>query len=305
LCLGSDRKELRFLEDFEVYNCLVDYFIYFPEIDQYITPGYWVYRLGYLPHDYTYNYALFMRPVTLGEYTTYLAEVKWIKPSPKEVTYTNHDINIDLGSGFEKSEITFNTTMAGHEACVFQSSIKSLKPEQVKEYEDILVTFISDEEKALENSFENDDPMDVFVKPFIVHGVVDYPNLIQKAGPKYLVKVGKVIGPQSELYQEKERKLPIELSYNHGYLREITFEIPTGYKITNLDDLKFNQSVEKDGEKIMAFTSSYMQEGNQITVTVNEYYNKIRLPKEDYEAFKNVINAAADFNKVVLVFEKG
>jgi LAS superfamily LD-carboxypeptidase LdcB len=48
-----------------------------------------------------------------------------------------------------------------------------------------------------------------------------------------------------------------------------------------------------------------MKEGNTVTITVNEYYNKIRLSKDHYEAFKNVINAAADFNKVVLVFEKG
>jgi len=47
------------------------------------------------------------------------------------------------------------------------------------------------------------------------------------------------------------------------------------------------------------------ESGIKILQKINEYYNTLFLPKSDYEDFKNVINAAADFNKVVLVFEKG
>lgn len=39
-----------------------------------------------------------------------------------------------------------------------------------------------------------------------------------------------------------------------------------------------------------------------MTVVVEEFYKTNRLPLEDYDQFAAVINAAADFNKVRLVF---
>jgi len=38
-------------------------------------------------------------------------------------------------------------------------------------------------------------------------------------------------------------------------------------------------------------------------VIIDEYYKEIYLPEEHFEGFKNVVNAAVDFNKVVLVLE--
>lgn len=57
-------------------------------------------------------------------------------------------------------------------------------------------------------------------------------------------------------------------------------------------------------EKTAYFKSSYKQEGNKIIIFVEEEYINIQYPKEKYEEFKAVINAAADFNKVTLVLEK-
>ena len=62
-------------------------------------------------------------------------------------------------------------------------------------------------------------------------------------------------------------------------------------------------SSSKDGEKTMEFTSKYEINGNRLTVTCVEYYNEIDIPLERYEEFRTVINAAADFNKITLVFE--
>ena len=47
-----------------------------------------------------------------------------------------------------------------------------------------------------------------------------------------------------------------------------------------------------------------MQQGQQVTVTISENYRQVRWPKSDFEAFRAVVNAAANFNKVVLVLEK-
>ena len=55
----------------------------------------------------------------------------------------------------------------------------------------------------------------------------------------------------------------------------------------------------------MGFVSGYKLEGKVLTITVEEYYKKVQLPISAYADFQKVINAAADFNKVTLILEKG
>jgi hypothetical protein len=58
------------------------------------------------------------------------------------------------------------------------------------------------------------------------------------------------------------------------------------------------------GQQTMAFISDYKMEGNKMYITVKEFYGQVNYPASDIDIFKKVINAAADFNKVVLVLEK-
>ena len=106
------------------------------------------------------------------------------------------------------------------------------------------------------------------------------------------------------MYQEKPRQLPIELPYPHALLRKIVLQIPDGYTIKNLQDINISV-VHKDGdEPTMGFVSKYQQNGNTVTIDIDENYKRIKYPLSQFEDFKKVINASADFNKVVLVLEK-
>ena len=116
--------------------------------------------------------------------------------------------------------------------------------------------------------------------------------------------MGLVIGAQVEMYQDTARQFDVENTYNHGYKRILNIKIPEGYKITNLSDLNMDYSSSKDGKNTMEFTSKYEINGNNLMVTCNEYYDEISVPIERYEEFRTVINAAADFNKITLVFEE-
>ena len=60
---------------------------------------------------------------------------------------------------------------------------------------------------------------------------------------------------------------------------------------------------KEGGKNLMEFTSKFSLKGNKLTITCDEFYNIIRLPVEKYEAFRTVINAAADFNKITLIFK--
>ena len=50
--------------------------------------------------------------------------------------------------------------------------------------------------------------------------------------------------------------------------------------------------------------SAYIQQGQKLTVTSTEAYQQIYWPKKDFEAYRSVVNASANFNKIVLVLEK-
>ncbi|WP_139925722.1 hypothetical protein [Hymenobacter sp. DG01] len=52
--------------------------------------------------------------------------------------------------------------------------------------------------------------------------------------------VGTLLGPQSELYQSEERQFDVENEFDRRYNRTITFEVPAGYQVRNLQDLNFS-----------------------------------------------------------------
>jgi hypothetical protein len=129
-------------------------------------------------------------------------------------------------------------------------------------------------------------------------------HFIERAGARVLFKAGLLIGPQSELYRNDKRQVPIENSYNRAYERVIRVNIPAGYSVKNAADLNIDV-VYKDSINIpFSFVSSYTIEGQVLTLKINEYYKEIYAPLERYEDYRKVINAAADFNKIVLVLEK-
>lgn len=125
-----------------------------------------------------------------------------------------------------------------------------------------------------------------------------------EAGNSILLKVGDLIGAQSELYQEEERVFEVENSNNRGYLREISITVPEGYSVQNAEDIIITEKVYNEEDPIFLFESSYEMQGNELKIEIEEFYNQIYYPKEKFEDFRKVINAAADWNKVVLVLKE-
>ncbi len=60
---------------------------------------------------------------------------------------------------------------------------------------------------------------------------------------------------------------------------------------------------EANGDKA-GFVATYTIEGNKLIVKSDEYYKQIQFSLAEYENFRSVINAAANFNKIILVLEK-
>lgn len=170
--------------------------------------------------------------------------------------------------------------------------------------DDQLMKFMGQDSKVSNLKVTNDIYNDVPNHPFTMEGDIDISSLIDNAGNKYLFKVGAVIGPQDEMYNAEKRENPIENDYNHGYHREITFNIPDGYTINNLSDINMDVALVEDGEETSYFHSHYTLDGKTVKIVINEDYKKINYNIDQFPAFQKVINASADFNKVVLVMQK-
>lgn len=87
-------------------------------------------------------------------------------------------------------------------------------------------------------------------------------------------------------------------------MRRIVFKIPDGYRIVNPEAAEMNITGIAGGETAFGFVSEWTCSGNIYTVDIDEYYKKVFVEPAEFSGFWDVINAAANFNKVVLVLEK-
>ena len=302
IVLTSDRSELKFDKDFEAYNFLTDYLIYFPETELYMSPEAADSRLGFPPPFLTDNYGLFIKEVSVGSFKSGLGEIKYIAPAGYKETYDNMLMNVS----FDKEDMTIthldlDRSIAGYAAVYVQPFMNFIKAEDRDELTDQFVKSIHKDIEIKSKKLHNAAPEFFGVKPFKVTAKASSDYFVQKAGNKYLFKVGELIGPQIEMYQEKTRMLPVEEDHKRSYHRVITVELPQGYTINNPDAINIDNAYEKDGKELFYFKSFYRIEGNKIIITADEYYNLNIVDVELYEKYRKVINSAADFNKITLV----
>lgn len=305
LVLTSDRTSVRFDPSFDSWNYLAKYFIYFPKLDQYLAPNNSEYRLGMIPFQYTNNEGLFISEVAIGEELTGVGELKFIEPLGYDESVDNMNVSVQFSDSFDKTMLDIERVMTGYNAIFIQPYYSFLTKDKQQEVIENYMRLSAGDAKIDQIEVENGDwNLSPLKSPFKIRSKMETSTLIERAGPKYLLKVGEVIGPQTELYQDEERNLPVENDYNRKYDRKISIEIPTGYTVKNLDKLKFDVSHEIDGDEVFNFTSTYELKGNELLINIDENYKRIACSKECFEPFRKVINAAADFNKVILVMEK-
>ncbi len=78
-------------------------------------------------------------------------------------------------------------------------------------------------------------------------------------------------------------------------------KVPPGWAIPDLSPLSIRKTLTMNGLVAAEFKSSATQESGVVTIEVIEYYKELHVPLAQFEDYRAVINAAADFNKRVLV----
>jgi hypothetical protein len=121
-----------------------------------------------------------------------------------------------------------------------------------------------------------------------------------------MFRVGLLIGPQMEMYRELvgERTMDVESNYARNFDRTIRLTIPDGYEVTGMESLAMDHAHKDEQGHEMLFISTYELKGNVLTITIREFYANQRYPKELFAKYREVVNAAADFNKATIVLKK-
>jgi hypothetical protein len=303
--LTTNKFEHPLDDKFEVWKLLDIYVIYLPRQKKYLAPSSVFNRMPFLPPAAVGNRGIFCKLTTIGEITTAIASVRAIP----ELSFENSNNDIEANVVFDEEMtpvVTIKQALKGYNAMGIREAFIYTPKEKEKELVQDMLNIASKPEDIKSYSVENTAFTNYYDNvPLNIIADVTSSQLIEKAGPKYLFRVGDIIGRQAEMYQAKERKLPIDMPYAHSLNRKITVNIPQGYRVINPEVVRMLIDDKQSGDKqTMAFISDYKMEGNKMVISIREFYSQAHYPVANIEAFKNVINAAADFNKVVLAFEK-
>jgi hypothetical protein len=304
LILTTDRTTRKFDSNFPSWNNLREYLIFYPTINKYLAAANYSSRLGFPPPELTYNKGLFVKETGVGDIKTAISRIKTIEPLPFDLSHNNIEETVTFNPETFTPTVNVKQDFVGYSAYYIQPTFLYIEPNQKTEFINDLSKFIGKETIVKSTKVTGTEKSDILTKPLVIESVLETPQLMENAGNKYLFKVGALIGPQAELYQEKERKSDGEIRYTHSFSRKIDIKIPEGYKIHNPDDINIKKEYSVNGETLSSFVSSYTMQGNVLTINIYEDYKAILYPKENFEQFRQVINASADFNKVVLILEK-
>jgi Domain of Unknown Function with PDB structure (DUF3857) len=302
LALTSSKTQITIDTSLPSTLYLKEALLYFPEFQHYVIPDQPFLRYPYIPDYFEANKVLLIKPFKESGVQTTFGELA--NMPLKDCNYTYHNIyaNVTFDIENEHAIVDYKQTLSGHRAAttrpIFVLYPTDKKTEAFKEManignikEDVFENIIIKNEAF--SNIKSNIPLELSAK-------ITTSSLLEKAGKAYVFKVGKLIGRQEEMYQEKERICDIDVDMLHHLKRELTLTIPEGYTAKNLD--KLNLDV-RDGTKY-GFLSSYKQAGNIITISLDEYYCASKLPKTDINKFRATINAAADFEKLVILLEK-
>ena len=305
LGLTCAREDAFFDPLFVNWNRLQDYLIYLPDYDEYITPSYVNLSLGNAYDGFEGQYGLFLEIIQVGDFESAIADVRLIEASESHENYdhiySTLSIAEDMASVVLKSERAFK----GHSGSFLPAYIRSLESDKVQvllkdlsamsdfnpDFSDIQIEESSAFKTAIDADF-------VFSFEAKIEGMLEY------AGTSILLSIGKAIGPQSEVYQEFDRQNVIENNYNRSYYRELELNVPLGYRVENISDANILVYDIFEGDTVCAFESKAYIDKGKVKIVINEYYNRLILPKENYPQFRDVINAAANFNKLVFVLKQ-
>jgi hypothetical protein len=300
LCITTSRNNMILDPDFMSWIYFDSFLFYFPQTGKYLAPSDYEYRYPMFPFMLMNNKCMHIKTISIGDITTALPEIKELPVTKSEENYSNIEATVHFDKDLQNTLVEMKQTFLGYNAIFIQPYYKFLDESKQKEFVTEFQKSISQDAIIKKYSVTNcNTDIPPLKYPFTIDASLSISSLTEQAGDNILFKIGLLIGEQSQLYEEEKRHLDVDMNFPHHLYRTITIDIPEGYKVKGLENTVF--LFKGNG---MFFESKNRIEGNSIIIEVKEEYDRLIYPLSDFETLKKVINAAADFNKSVIIFEK-
>jgi hypothetical protein len=304
LVFTSDRSSTPFDPDFENNIFLAEDLFYFPEQDVYLAPTNQFSRLGYFDADLRHTNAVFVEGVDLGDGPIGIADIGYIPPLKE--TQNKSDLRVDwtLEPNGDLGKIDVIRATTGLQSGGNQTIAPLVPEDKMEEFEKSVLEWMYSEVDFESYEVENLEPAAFPGKPLIAKASFTDEIYTEPGSTSPVVKLGLIIGPQAEMYLEDSiRTLPVNHGFPRWYHREINISVPDGYTLKNVESL--NMLVKSEGDDPqMIFKSDYTFDNGKLEVIVDEWYRDGEYPAEMFDIYREVINAAADFNKKYVVLER-
>lgn len=301
----SVRDQLPLDEEMANWNRIDETLIYFPSTGKYVQPSNVTLRYPYVEPNWAGTTGLYLKTTSIGDLKTAVSKFDTIPMEPFDQHAHNMEVTAMLDESGDSIIVESKQILTGYASIYYRPLWYYLPKDKQDDAVKEIIKSVAESENIQNIKVENTKLTDISDnKPLAITGTIHTAELLERAGNKLLFKVGELIGPQVQMYQEKPRLLPVQLPYAHVLNRILKFKIPANYIIKNADDIKIDmQYKDADGVKY-GFFSTYKIEGDMLTIDVRETYRDINYPLSEFQTYQKVINASADFNKVVLVLEK-
>lgn len=155
---------------------------------------------------------------------------------------------------------------------------------EVQDYEHNIVqtSRYSNEPFVLKDSFTLDD------------------SFIKKAGPNYIVEVGKFIGGQVQIDdEERTRTVDVNIDFAKTFKYTVNIKIPEGYEVVGVDKL-----VKDVSNATGSFKSTASISGDVLTYTSEKIYAKRSYQASEWSEMTTWLDAAYAFSQEKVMFKK-
>ena len=133
--------------------------------------------------------------------------MKFIEPLPYDKNEDILNINIDFENDFEELSLDIERTLSGYNATFIQPIFEIVPESETKSVITELLNLSGKDVELNDFGLQNVSLDSFYLKPFVIKGSgKTSSSFYDKAGDRYLFKIGEVIGEQVEMYQEEEKE---------------------------------------------------------------------------------------------------
>lgn len=304
IVVATDRYVADINPDRLVYPIPHEFMYYIPETKKFVSPYEKYLSYGNPMYEIQGTSAIAYDPQNKREPISRLS----IPVMPADYTVMESQIEVSLSNDLTTTNIEKTSLNSGYVGQLERNWTKYIKEnEDDKKMTEYIKDRLFDgiDVKLLEHHFENGEfKYNYNNTPFITKTkATSKESIVEDAGNLTIVNIGKVIGKQTNLYQENERKYDIDLYYAKTFKTTIVFQIPDGYVVESMNDLIQDKKFITPNKEELSFKSSAKVEGNKLIISLLEIYGGHHFPKETYPEYRKIINASADFVKATVVLK--